>query len=90
MLLVLVLLLKFSAMVTVVAGTNWWALLLIAVISRATLPALFLTTPYVRSGGLGEPLAECMPRNQLKWPLLATALLVWYMLGSLGGGFKHN
>ena len=83
-LLVLVLLLKFAALVTIVATANWWALLLVPVISRSTLPALFMTTPYVRPGGLGELLALHMPREQLKWLLLALALLVWLVLGGLG------
>lgn len=82
--LVLVLLLKFVALVSVVVAENWWALLLIPVISRSSLPGLFLTTPYVRPGGLGELLAQHMPRNQLQWLLLITALLVWFILGSLG------
>ncbi len=85
-LLVLVLLLKFTALVSIVAAENIWALLLIPVISRSTLPGLFLSTPYVRPGGLGELLAQHMPRHQLKWLLLITALLVWFILGGLGVG----
>ena len=82
--LVLVLLLKFVALVSVVAAENGWALLLIPVISRSSLPGLFLTTPYVRPGGLGELLAQHMPRKPLQWLLLVTAMLVWFVLGGLG------
>lgn len=83
-LLVLVLLLKFSALVGIIAAENWWALLLIPMLSRSTLLALFLTTPYVRPGGLGELLAQYMPRNQLKWLLLGSVLMTWFILGGLG------
>ncbi len=83
-LLVLVLLLKFVALVSIVATENWWALLLIPVVSRCTLPALFMTTAYVRPGGLGELLALHMPRVELKWLLYATALMVWLLLGWQG------
>ncbi len=84
--LVLVLLLKFAALVSIVADESWWALLIIPVLSRSTLPGLFMTTPYVRPGGLGELLAQHMPRKQLQWLLLVVALLVWFVLGGLGFG----
>jgi adenosylcobinamide-GDP ribazoletransferase len=35
---------------------------------------LFLTTPYVRAGGLGQALAEHLPRRQLPWVLAANAV----------------
>jgi adenosylcobinamide-GDP ribazoletransferase len=51
--LVLVLLLKFSALATL---DNAWLLLLPPLLARGAVVAWFLTTPYVRSQGLGEPL----------------------------------
>lgn len=51
--LVLLLLLKFSALATL---ANPWLLLLPPLLGRAAIVAWFLTTPYVRAGGLGDPL----------------------------------
>lgn len=51
--LVLVLLLKFSALATL---GDTWLLVLPPLLGRGAVVAWFLTTSYVRSGGLGEPL----------------------------------
>ncbi|MBC9250235.1 adenosylcobinamide-GDP ribazoletransferase [Pseudomonas alcaligenes] len=67
-LLVLVLLLKFVALVALLQAGQWVALLLAPWLGRSLLPLLFLTTPYVRAGGLGEALSQHLPRQQL--PLL--------------------
>jgi adenosylcobinamide-GDP ribazoletransferase len=47
-------------------------LLLAPVLARAGLAALFLTTPYLRSGGLGAGLAAA-PRRACTFALLLTA-----------------
>lgn len=60
--LVLVLLIKFAALVTVIEMNFWWALLIAPWIGRWLLPALLLTTHYVRPGGLGQNISEHMPR----------------------------
>lgn len=69
--LVLVLLLKFAALASM-APMSWAALLLAPVLARASLTALFLTTPYIRSGGLGAALADA-PRNACGLALALTA-----------------
>jgi adenosylcobinamide-GDP ribazoletransferase len=58
---VLVLLLKFSALASL-SMPAWPALLLAPLLARAALVALFLTTPYVRLGGLGDDLQRA-PRK---------------------------
>lgn len=68
--LVLVLLLKFIALWVLLAEGDRSALLLAPVLGRAALPALFLHTPYVRPGGLGQALAEHLPRRQVGLALL--------------------
>lgn len=55
--LVLVLLLKVAAL-TSLPGAPWAALLLAPLLARMALTAAFVTTPYVRSGGLGSGLAD--------------------------------
>lgn len=60
---VLVLLLKIAALEQVIARQDWTALALAPVLGRAAPLLLFLTTPYVRPGGLGSELAQHLPRR---------------------------
>lgn len=72
--LVLLLLLKFSALVALLENGSGLLLVLVPWLARCLLPLLFLTTPYVRAGGLGQALAEHLPRRQLPWVLAINAL----------------
>jgi adenosylcobinamide-GDP ribazoletransferase len=72
--LVLLLLLKFAALVALLESDSGLLLVLLPWLARCLLPLLFLTTPYVRAGGLGQALAEHLPRRQLPWVLAANAL----------------
>jgi adenosylcobinamide-GDP ribazoletransferase len=74
--LVLVLVLKFSALVTLAQAGQSLPLLLAMVLGRAALLGLFLTTRYVRPGGLGQALADYLPRRAGRRVLLATGALV--------------
>ncbi|MBE1161480.1 adenosylcobinamide-GDP ribazoletransferase [Dyella acidiphila] len=58
---VLALLLKFGAIASL-HPAPWSELILAPLLARASLTALFLTTPYVRGGGLGAALSSA-PRN---------------------------
>ena len=71
--LVLVLLLKFCALLAVIESGQGIVLLLAPLVGRAALLGLFLTTPYVRPGGLGQALADHLPRRNAQWVLLASA-----------------
>lgn len=71
--LVLVLLLKFAALASL--GTPaWTALVLAPVLARAALTLAFLTTPYARSGGLGQALVAA-PRAGCAIALALTVAL---------------
>ena len=72
--LTLVLLLKFCALWVLVEQGTGAQLLLAPLIGRAAMLGLFLSTPYVRPGGLGQALAEHLPRAAAGWVLLACAL----------------
>ncbi|QLF92710.1 adenosylcobinamide-GDP ribazoletransferase [Pseudomonas sp. ABC1] len=61
--LLLVLLLKFAALAALLEQGAGLALVLVLLLGRSSLLALFLTTPYVRRGGLGEAMAEHLPRR---------------------------
>jgi len=80
--LVLVLLLKFCALWELVEQGPGMALLLAPVVGRAAMLGLFLGTPYVRRGGLGQALAEHLPRRSAVWVLLASLLLCLLLGGT--------
>lgn len=81
--LVIVLLLKFAALAALVEGGQWSALLLAPVLGRTALLALFLSTPYVRPGGLGQALADYLPRQQ-GWSVLGVAAVGCLLFGWSG------
>ncbi|MBB3104261.1 adenosylcobinamide-GDP ribazoletransferase [Azomonas macrocytogenes] len=84
--LLLVLLLKFAALVALLEAGQLQALLVVPLLGRAALPALFAGTPYVRPGGLGQALAEHLPRRSAVLILLVTAVGV--LLAAGGQGLK--
>lgn len=82
--LVVILILKFAALQTLIAAGTWPALLLAPLLGRSAIPLLFLTTPYVRPGGLGAALAAHLPRRASTGAVLATALAVLVLAGKSG------
>ena len=72
--LVLVLLLKFTALVAMIDSQASLALLLAPLAGRSAMLGLFLCTPYVRAGGLGQALADHLPRAAGQKILAACAL----------------
>lgn len=72
--LMLVLLLKFCALWVLVEHGEGVVLLLAPVIGRAGVLGLFLVTPYVRPGGLGDALAKHLPRATARWVLFGSAV----------------
>lgn len=83
--LVLLLLLKFSALVVLLQAGEGALLVLAPWLGRGLLPFLFRCTPYVRSGGLGQALAEHMPRRQLPWVLALHAAALLLLGGAAAG-----
>lgn len=80
----LVLLVKFAALSALLGDTAWKGLLLAPLLGRATLLALFLTTPYVRPNGLGAHYAEHLSRPAARWTLLAVVAAVLLLTGVMG------
>ena len=68
----LILLLKFAALHSLVIANEWITVLLATTLARTLLPLLFLTTPYVRSNGLGAALATHQPREWSLAVIVAT------------------
>ncbi|RON12417.1 adenosylcobinamide-GDP ribazoletransferase [Pseudomonas frederiksbergensis] len=72
--LVLVLLLKFAALQALIEQQHSVVLIIVPLIARSALLGLFLTTPYVRPGGLGQALADHLPRLAGKQVLVISAV----------------
>lgn len=83
---VLVLLVKFGALAAQPAQQALTALWLAPLFGRAALALLFVTTAYVRPGGLGAGHAEHLPRVAVSVMLLAVAAVPVAVLGWPGAG----
>lgn len=77
--LVVVLLLKFSAVINI----SWEILLLTPILGRTAAMLLLATTPYVRKGGLGEAAASTLPVKMTWFIALVVLLLTVYLLGKV-------
>ena len=82
--LVLVLLLKFAALLALIEQRQALALLIVPLIGRSALLGIFLTTPYVRPGGLGQALADHLPRSAGK-QVLALSAMACVLIAGLSG-----
>ncbi len=82
--LVLVLLLKFTAILALIESHHSLALLLAPLIGRSAMLGLFLSTPYVRAGGLGQALSDHLPRGAARRVLL-TCVVACVLLAGWSG-----
>ncbi|MEB0045323.1 MULTISPECIES: adenosylcobinamide-GDP ribazoletransferase [unclassified Pseudomonas] len=80
--LVLVLLLKFAALLALIEQGHGVVLIIVPLVGRAALLGLFLTTPYVRAGGLGQALADHLPRKRGWQVLVVSALACVFIAGA--------
>jgi adenosylcobinamide-GDP ribazoletransferase len=74
--LILLLGIKWAALVEHMAQDGWVGLLLAPVLARTAVVVLLLTTPYVRSQGLGTALSEHLPRRAAGCVVTLTAFPV--------------
>jgi adenosylcobinamide-GDP ribazoletransferase len=93
---VLVLMVKLAALFTLFEGGEFLALVLTPLLGRAGLPLLFLTTPYVRAGGLGARLVSQLPRRRAAGiiavsyaivPIAAGAVGIWAVISAIATFF---
>ena len=82
--LVVVLLLKFAALLALVEQQHSVILIIVPLLGRSALLGLFLTTPYVRPGGLGQALADHLPRLGGKQVVAISAMACVLMAGLSG------
>ena len=93
--LVLVLLIKFTALVHILSNGAWAFVVVVPVLGRTVLVLLFLTTPYVRPQGLGSLLANHLPRRACTLDVIFTLLAIpafigleaWWLLAAVAGTF---
>ncbi len=71
-----VLLLKFAAIDDLVSTGHKWALAVPPLLGRSAALGLFVTTAYVRPGGLGEALARHVPRRAGQMMVLSVLVCV--------------
>lgn len=83
--LIILLLLKFTALWALLLAGSLSALLLAALLARSAVLLLLWGTPYVRAGGLGSAMAEHLPRRAACGVLALVALsaLLWGPAGWL-------
>ena len=82
--LVLVLLLKFAALAALLKTGELSTLLILPALARSATAVLFITTPYVRPGGIGEALAQHAPRSGILLGLVLLAMLSLLVLQAGG------
>lgn len=78
--LVLLLLVKVAALAAIIESTGASALWVVPFVARAALLVLFLSTRYVRPGGLGEVLMEHFSRTAAQRCLAVCVLLLFLVL----------
>ena len=80
---VLILLLKFTALTSLLVTVNW-SIILVPLLARAAVIALFCSTPYVRKGGMGEQAASTLPVSNAIVVLVVIVILTVLLLGFTG------
>lgn len=79
---VLVLLIKYSAIHALMVNENLAIMLLAPTLGRTVIPLLFLTTPYVRRQGLGSALTTYLPHRSLGIVITVTLCMLLLLFGS--------
>ena len=79
--LIIVLLLKWSALEYLVRHQQWQTIIIASVFARTMLLPLFLTTRYVRQNGLGSVLANHIPRGPAWIVTLGVVILLTVLSG---------
>jgi adenosylcobinamide-GDP ribazoletransferase len=79
--LIIVCVLKWAALYVLLEQKAALALLLFPMLGRTIPLVLFVSTPYVRSNGLGSSIAAYLPKRRVYWVIGLSLSLVMYFLG---------
>lgn len=82
--LLITLLLKFTALITLLADDNGYLVFLIPIVARMLPSLFFMSTPYCRAQGLGTVFTEHMQRKSLTISLFFTCAFVLIVGWSMG------
>ncbi len=93
--LIIILLIKFTALEQLITTGNWAAVILAPVFGRTSLVLLFITTSYVRENGLGSQLSSHSPRCMsiviivftMVTALLFIGMTAFWLLSAVAGTF---
>ena len=80
---VLVLLLKWTAISHLLKTDQAAFLIVLPMLSRSVIIVLFMTTVYVRDSGLGTALLEYIPKETILWPVLLLSVLLYMIFAGL-------
>jgi adenosylcobinamide-GDP ribazoletransferase len=80
---VLVLLLKFSALSYLLNTGNTAFLIVLPMLSRSVIIVLFMSTVYVRDSGLGSALLEFLPTENILWLIILISIFVYIIFANV-------
>ena len=80
---VLVLLLKWTALSVLLNNDQSAFLIVLPMLSRSLIIVLFMTTVYVRDSGLGTALLEHMPDESILWSTLLLSAVTYFIFASI-------
>ncbi len=80
---VLVLLLKWTALSVLLKNDQSAFLIVLPMLSRSLIIVLFMTTVYVRDSGLGTALLEHMPDETILWSTLLVSAVTYFIFASI-------
>ncbi|MCG8429504.1 MAG: adenosylcobinamide-GDP ribazoletransferase [Chromatiales bacterium] len=79
--LVLLLLVKFTALTVLIEQGSWPLLLLAPLLGRTALVALFLSLPYLRTDGMGRSQTDYLPHQPAKLVVVASGVVSLLLAG---------
>lgn len=80
---VLVLLLKWTALSYLLKNDQSAFLIVLPMLSRSIIIVLFMTTVYVRESGLGTALLDYMPNEAILWSVLLVSALAYFIFANI-------
>ena len=82
-LIVLVLLLKWTALSYLLKTEQSSFLIVLPMLSRSIIIVLFMTTVYVRDSGLGTALLDYMPNETILWTVLLVSAMAYFIFANI-------
>lgn len=81
LILLLILLLKFTAVYVLIQHNNLISLMLAPLLGRTSILMLMLSTPYVRPHGMAEKLMQNLPFHEARWVVVVSLVFAGLFMG---------